>query len=92
MHGADGSDWASAQYKQTRLRIDEHAKRCHGLPPLKPGEVDKLIAEFFAKRGGPTKCPTAYLVPLQHGAKVRSCETGVKSFAGDWVAPWSAFR
>ena len=65
MYRTDEADGASTQHKRTRLRIQQHARRCRNLPPLKPAEADRLIAEFVAKRDGPTKCRAAYLVPLQ---------------------------
>lgn len=43
----------------------KHIRECRALPPLKPGEVEQLVARFLAKQGGPTKCPAAYLVPMQ---------------------------
>lgn len=43
----------------------EHERRCRALPPLQPGEAERLVAAFAAKRGGFTQCPPAYLVPVQ---------------------------
>ena len=54
-----------AEYLEELRRKAEHAQRCRALPPLRPGEAERLVAAFAAKRGGPTKCPTAYLVPMQ---------------------------
>ncbi|MBV9757151.1 MAG: hypothetical protein JO047_08865 [Alphaproteobacteria bacterium] len=42
-----------------------HAQRCQALPPLQPGEAERLVAEYAARHGGVTKCPTAYLTPIQ---------------------------
>jgi hypothetical protein len=47
---------------EARRRKQEHSRRCSGLPPLKPGEAERLIAEYTAKWGGFTKCPAVYLV------------------------------
>ena len=55
----------SAEHLEELRRKAEHAERCRALPPLRPGEVEQLVAAFAAKRGGPTKCPTAYLVSIQ---------------------------
>lgn len=46
-------------------RIRAHAQRCRSLPPLQPGEAERLVAEYAARRGGITRCPTAYLIPIQ---------------------------
>lgn len=53
------------ELEQALRRRQEHSQRCRALPPLEPGEADRLVSEFAAKRSGLTKCPTAYLVPLQ---------------------------
>jgi hypothetical protein len=42
-----------------------HAQRCQALPPLRPGEAERLVAEYAARRGGVTKCPAAFLIPIQ---------------------------
>lgn len=55
----------SAECLEELRRKAEHAQGCRALPPLRPGEAEQLVAAFAAKRGGPTKCPTAYLVPIQ---------------------------
>lgn len=41
----------------------EHKARCKQLPPLKPGEVERLKAEFSANHGV-TVCPPRYGAPL----------------------------
>jgi hypothetical protein len=56
--GEQSSDRAEAA-----RRAAQHARRCQALPPLRPGEAERLIAEFVAKRGA-TQCPPAYLLPL----------------------------
>src|SRR5690349_17009168 len=53
------------EHSQTLRRAREHARRCLALPPLRPGEAERLVAEYAAKRGGFTQCPAAYLVPVQ---------------------------
>ena len=54
-----------SEYLDSVRRKLEHEQRCRTLPPLKPGEAEQLVAAFAAKRGGFTKCPAAYLVPIQ---------------------------
>ncbi len=41
-----------------------HGRRCKTLPPMQPGEVERLMADFLAARGV-TACPTRYLVPIE---------------------------
>jgi hypothetical protein len=49
-----------------------HRRRCKGLPPVKPGEVERLVAGFLATRGV-TACPTRYAAPIeQRSQSVRS--------------------
>jgi hypothetical protein len=43
-----------------------HRRRCKALPPLQPGEPERLMAAFLAVRSI-TQCPVRYAVPLQHG-------------------------
>lgn len=54
------------QQRNTVRRIREHAHRCESLPPLKPGEAERLVAEYAAKRGGFTQCPTVFLLAVHH--------------------------
>jgi hypothetical protein len=55
----DPEDWEVVR------RMRAHAQRCRALPPLRPGEVERLIAEYAARHGSITRCPTAYLIPIQ---------------------------
>jgi hypothetical protein len=41
-----------------------HRQRCRGLPPLRRGEAEQLVARFLADRQI-TQCPTVYLVPIR---------------------------
>jgi hypothetical protein len=41
-----------------------HRRRCKGLPPVKPGEVERLVAGFLATRGV-TALPTRYAAPIE---------------------------
>jgi hypothetical protein len=53
------------QKSETIARIRAHVQRCSSLPPLKPGEAERLVAEYAAKRGGIRRCPTVFLLPVQ---------------------------
>lgn len=44
--------------RETLRRIINHKDRVRGLPPLLPGEADRMIAAFVAQRGV-TPCPPA---------------------------------
>ena len=50
---------------ETLSRIRAHAERCSSLPALRPGEAERLVADYAAQRGGITRCPTVFLIPLQ---------------------------
>ena len=41
-----------------------HWRRCTSPPPIRPGEADRLTAEFLATRGA-TVCPTRYAAPIE---------------------------
>jgi hypothetical protein len=41
-----------------------HWLRCKSLPPIQPGEAERLLAGFFATRGV-TACPTRYAAPIE---------------------------
>jgi hypothetical protein len=41
-----------------------HWQRCKGLPPMQPGEADRLIADFLAAKSI-TACPTRYAAPIE---------------------------
>lgn len=46
-----------------------HRRRCKGLPPVEPGEVERLVAGFLATRGV-TACPTRYAAPIEQRSQV----------------------
>jgi hypothetical protein len=50
-------------------RVRAHRRRCRALPPLQPGEHERLVAAFLAVRNI-TQCPVRYAVPLQHGPQL----------------------
>ncbi len=54
--------WREQQIAAHR-RFD-HARRCRTLPPLQPGEVERLTKAFIAAHGGITQCPTAFVAPV----------------------------
>ena len=41
-----------------------HWQRCKSLPPMRPGEADRLIADFLAAKSI-TVCPTRYAAPIE---------------------------
>ncbi len=46
------------------LKVRAHRLRCKSLPPLQPGEAERLLAEFLATRDV-TACPTRYAAPVE---------------------------
>lgn len=50
---------------QELRRRAERARRCRALPPLGPGEAERLVAAYIAEHGGITRCAPVYLVPIQ---------------------------
>jgi hypothetical protein len=45
-----------------------HGRRIRVLPPPSEAEVRRMVAEFQARGGSVTVCPTAHAVPVQNGA------------------------
>jgi hypothetical protein len=41
-----------------------HRRRCMSLPPVRPGEAQRLMADFLATKGV-TACPTRYAAPVE---------------------------
>ena len=41
-----------------------HRRRCKNLPPVQPGEAERLMADFLLTRGV-TACPTRYAAPIE---------------------------
>jgi hypothetical protein len=41
-----------------------HRRRCKSLPPMQPGEAERLLAGFLATRTV-TTCPTRYAAPVE---------------------------
>ena len=41
-----------------------HWQRCKSLPPMQPGEAERLIADFLASKSI-TACPTRYAAPIE---------------------------
>jgi hypothetical protein len=41
-----------------------HRRRCKSLPPVQPGEVERLKADFLTTRGV-TACPARYAAPIE---------------------------
>jgi hypothetical protein len=40
--------------------VRAHKLRCGALPAPSQAELDQLVADFLARRGGVTRCPTVY--------------------------------
>ena len=51
--------------KEACERAQAHRRRCKSLPPLQPGEHERLVKEFLAVRSI-TLCPTRYVAPVEH--------------------------
>jgi hypothetical protein len=45
-----------------------HRQRCRSLPPIQPGEAERLLAGFLATRRV-TACPTRYAAPIEQGPR-----------------------
>jgi hypothetical protein len=41
-----------------------HRRRCMSLPPVRPDEARRLMADFLATKGV-TACPTRYAAPIE---------------------------
>jgi hypothetical protein len=46
------------------LKVRAHRLRCMSLPPLQPGEAERLLAGFLATRDV-TACPIRYAAPVE---------------------------
>jgi len=46
-----------------------HLRRCKSLPPVQPGEADRLVADFLAARSI-TVCPTRYAAPIEQRPQI----------------------
>ena len=59
---------ASAQARRSELGIIlAHKARCRGLPRPGAQEVSAMVAEFAARGGRVTECPTVCVLPVQNG-------------------------
>ena len=58
----------AAQARRSTLgAIIAHKARCRTLPRPAATEVSALVAEFTARGGAVTRCPTACVLPVQNG-------------------------
>ncbi len=55
----------SAEAELRQQRFLAHKQRCRALPPVTSNEAEQLVAQFLAKRGSVTRCPPAYVAPVQ---------------------------
>jgi hypothetical protein len=46
-----------------------HRRRCKSLPPVQPGEAERLMANFLATRSV-TACPTRYAAPIEQRSQL----------------------
>ena len=51
-----------------------HWQRCKSLPPMKPGEADRLIAAFLTAKSV-TVCPTRYAAPVEQRPRFSRTDT-----------------
>jgi hypothetical protein len=54
----------SAEFIEACERAQAHRRRCRSLPPLQPGEHERLVAAFLAA-GSITQCPVRYAAPVE---------------------------
>jgi len=60
-------DLASADRRLWEGRRAAHTRRCRDLAPVCADEASRLVERFLAERGGPTRCPAAYLAESSAG-------------------------
>jgi hypothetical protein len=69
--GGRQSGWASSAVRQERRdqarAVRAHKLRCGALPAPSQAELDQLVADFLARRGGVTRCLTVCVLPVQNG-------------------------
>lgn len=58
-------------FRRGSQQVLAHRLRCQTLPPLKPGEHERLVAAFLAVRGV-TVCPARYAAPVEQLSPSRS--------------------
>jgi hypothetical protein len=65
------SSWNSRAARQMRSEqgqaLRAHKMRCLTLPAPSEAELDRMVAEFLARGGGVTRCPTVCVAPVQNG-------------------------
>ena len=59
---------AAAEARQSRNAIFAHKHRCRLVGPPDAEAITRMIADFHAKGGAVTTCPTVYVLPVQNGA------------------------
>jgi hypothetical protein len=57
--------WGSPELIETKRKVAAHRRRCLGLPPLKRGETELLVAKFLADGGSVKILPSAYAAPVR---------------------------
>lgn len=45
-----------------------HKRRCRDVGPPDAADLDRMLQAFHANGGAITRCPTAYVLPVQNGA------------------------
>ncbi len=45
-----------------------HKRRCRDVGPPDAADLDRMLQAFHANGGAVTRCPTAYVLPVQNGA------------------------
>ena len=55
---------SKSRHLEIRPATAAQLQRCNDLPPMQPGEADRLIACFLAAKNA-TVCPTRYAAPVE---------------------------
>jgi hypothetical protein len=61
------ADAAEARRRSLGAMI-AHKRRCRAAGPPDAHDLDRMIDAFLARGGAVTRCPTAYVLPVQNGA------------------------
>jgi hypothetical protein len=69
--GVGAAPWNSRAARQARsdhaMAMRARKTRCLALPAPSAAELERMVADFLARGGGVTRCPTVSIVPVQNG-------------------------
>jgi hypothetical protein len=69
--GVGAPPWNSRAARQARsdhaMAMRARKTRCLALPAPSAAELERMVADFLARGGGVTRCPTVSIVPVQNG-------------------------